>query len=140
MLNQTKIVELKPKVAKMATDFIAKCKTQGIDIFLTCAYRSPEEQNILYAQGRTTKGKIVTNAKAGQSLHQYHVAFDICPLKKGILDWSGDFTKLGIIGKSCGLEWGGDFISIKDRPHFQFLAGYKLSDFQSGKVDWAKFN
>src|SRR5574343_1544593 len=47
--------------------------------FLTCVYRSNEEQDALYAQGRTTKGKIVTNAKAGQSKHNFKPskAFDI---------------------------------------------------------------
>lgn len=47
--------------------------------FLTCVHRSNEEQNTLYAQGRTTKGKIVTNAKAGQSKHNKKPseAFDI---------------------------------------------------------------
>jgi peptidoglycan L-alanyl-D-glutamate endopeptidase CwlK len=39
--------------------------------------RTIAEQNELYAQGRTKAGKIVTNAKGGQSYHNYGLAFDI---------------------------------------------------------------
>lgn len=44
---------------------------------VTEGYRSGARQDQLYAQGRTRPGEIVTNAKAGQSAHNYGLAVDI---------------------------------------------------------------
>ena len=91
--------------------------------FLTCTYRSPDEQNQLYAQGRTEKGKIVTQAKGGESPHNYNpsAAFDIgfIGLNKN-LDWSEvNFKNFAdIICKNPLIEWGGSW-KFKDTPHFQ---------------------
>ena len=91
--------------------------------FLTCVHRSNDEQALLYAQGRTAKGKIVTNAKAGQSKHNKlpSEAFDIgfITLDKK-LSWDSKYFKnFAIIIKAKGVKWGGDFKSIKDAPHFE---------------------
>jgi len=128
---------LKPKVERLSQQLLEACKAQGYDIRITEGFRSFARQNALYAQGRTTPGAIVTNAKGGQSLHNYGVAFDIVFTKLG---YKGDFAAVGAIGKKLGLEWGGDFKSIKDRPHFQLTLGYKLADFQKNRIDWSKFD
>lgn len=132
---------LLPKVELMAKDFISKCKAQGIDIIITSTYRSSEEQDRLYAQGRTTSGNVVTNAKGGQSFHNWKVALDFCPVKNGVAQWNDKalFNKIGQIGESCGFEWGGRWTSFLDLPHLQFTAGYTLDDFQKGNVDYSKF-
>lgn len=72
----------------------------------TDGYRSIEEQNALYAQGRTKPGNIVTNAKRGQSNHNYGIAFDVAIWNGNTIVWDRDWNKIGTIGKSCGLEWG----------------------------------
>ena len=132
---------LLPKVRQMASDFISKCNSQGIDIIITSTYRSSEEQDALYAKGRTTPGNVVTNAKGGQSMHNWKVALDFCPVKNGVAQWNDKvlFTRIGQIGKSCGFEWGGDWESFLDLPHLQYTAGYTLTDFQNGTVDYSKF-
>lgn len=91
--------------------------------FITCTYRSNEEQNELYKQGRDIKGKIVTYAKGGESPHNFEVsfAFDIAFIKNNKLDWSnGLFKKFADIIKqvSTNVEWGGDW-RFKDYPHFE---------------------
>jgi peptidoglycan L-alanyl-D-glutamate endopeptidase CwlK len=91
--------------------------------FLTCVYRSNDEQTQLYAQGRTAKGKIVTNAKAGQSKHNKmpSEAFDIgfITLDKK-LSWDlKHFKNFAAIIKPKGIKWGGNFLSIPDAPHFE---------------------
>lgn len=133
---------LLPKVQAMAQTFIGKCKMQGIDVAITSTYRSNEEQDALYAQGRTTPGNVITNAKGGQSMHQYKVALDFCPLTNGNFNWNDKtlFTKVGNIAKTCGFEWGGDWTSFLDLPHIQYTAGYTLDDFQKGRVDYSKFD
>jgi peptidoglycan L-alanyl-D-glutamate endopeptidase CwlK len=92
--------------------------------FITCTYRSPEEQLELYAQGRTKPGKIVTQLKSGSKHNKKPAeAFDIAfKDKNGKLDWSADlFKKFADIVKAADrdIRWGGDWQSFKDRPHFE---------------------
>jgi peptidoglycan LD-endopeptidase CwlK len=67
----------------MALELVFRCKLAGIELLVTCTYRSPQDQEALYAQGRTKPGAIVTNAHAGESSHQYRIAFDVVPLRNG---------------------------------------------------------
>lgn len=91
--------------------------------FVTCTYRSREEQDTLYAQGRTTPGKRVTNAKAGESKHNFFPsqAIDIAfKAYNGELDWSDSlFRDFAVLMKKYGTQWGGDWHSFKDTPHFE---------------------
>lgn len=137
-----KLKFLKPKVKNLALVLQKKAKEKGIDIIFTSTFRSIEEQNKLYARGRTVPGKIVTNARGGDSFHNYGVAFDICPVIAGKAIWNDlrIFNQIGKIGQEIGLEWGGVWKGFVDRPHFQFTAGYTLRDFKQGKVDWQKFS
>jgi len=115
--------------------FIEKCKEAGIDVAITSTYRDFESQNALYAQGRTTKGPIVTNAKAGESYHQYRIAFDFCPIVGGKAMWSDikTFVKCGEIGKSLGLDYAGDWHSFKEYAHLQ-EAGHTLEELRKNHV------
>jgi len=112
---------LHPWVKKKAEELILLCKENGIDILITQTLRTKEEQDALYAQGRTKPGKKVTNAKYPQSLHCWGIAFDFVPVIGGKAIWNRIdlFDKVGALGKSIGLTWGGDFKSLKDRPHFE---------------------
>ena len=134
--------DLLPIVKIKAQDFIQRCKDQGITILVTCTYRSLQEQDILYAQGRTASGSIVTNAKGGQSFHNWRVAFDIVPIVNGKCIWNNNalWSKLGQIGQSVGLEWGGSWKSFPDVSHLQYTLGYSFNDFINKKVDLTKFN
>jgi len=131
---------LKPLLINKYMELFQLCKNNGITITLTSGYRSPEEQDKLYAQGRTTSGNIVTQAKGGQSLHNFGVAFDICPLQNGSQWWSAPtslWNQIGTLGESIGLEHGDR--GYVDLPHFQMMMGYSLADFQNNKVDWTKW-
>ena len=76
--------ELQPK----ATSFINRVHNElNIKLRITDGYRSIQEQNTLYAQGRTTPGNIVTHARGGQSLHNYGNAFDVVQMRNGIPIW-----------------------------------------------------
>jgi peptidoglycan L-alanyl-D-glutamate endopeptidase CwlK len=140
MINSRSISDLLPQVQTLANAFIEKCKASGIEVLITSTYRDKESQAALFAQGRTTPGKIVTNARAGQSFHNYRVAFDAVPLRNGKPVWGTAnedavlWKKLGAIGVECGLEWAGNWRTFKEFPHFQFTGGLTLADFQAGKV------
>jgi len=91
--------------------------------FLTCTYRSNQEQEKLYAKGRTKPGKIVTYSKPGTSKHNIKPAraFDIAFKQGSKLFWTSDlFAKFYAIvrAKYPRVGWGGNF-SFKDFPHFE---------------------
>lgn len=137
-----KIDLLKPKVKALAEELTKKCLDEGIKILIYQTYRSKKEQDKLYVKGRTEKGKIVTNAKGGYSFHNYGVAFDCAPVsERGRIDWRNIelFKKVGKMGQSLGLEWGGSWKKFPDYPHFQYTAGYEIDDFVENKIDWSKF-
>lgn len=133
-----KIDLLKPIVREKAQEMIDKCAELGINLLVTSSLRTFGEQDALYAQGRTKPGNIVTNAKGGQSFHNFGVAFDVVPLVNGVPNYNCDWNPIGRIGALCGLEWGDR--GYVDLPHFQYRAGYSLDDFQKGRIDPTKFD
>lgn len=114
---------LHPRLQTIAAELVRRCAAEGLPVLITETLRTTAEQDALYAKGRTAPGGIVTNAKGAtyQSPHQWGVAFDFCRNVKGrdYDDSDGFFGKVGKIGKSIGLFWGGDFKSITDKPHFE---------------------
>lgn len=136
MINSRDLKDLHPKVAALCRRFIDACKAQGIDVLITSTYRDAESQSALYAQGRTTPGKIVTNAKAGQSWHNWRCAFDFVPIVNGKAQWNdtASFERCGQIAESLGLEWAGRWTRFRELAHCQFTGGLMLADFQAGKT------
>lgn len=136
MINSRRIEDLNPKVQELCNLFIKRCKEGGIDILITSTFRDFESQDSLYSQGRTAPGKIVTNAKAGQSFHNYKVAFDFVPLVSGKAQWNdlSLFKKCGEIAKGIGLEWAGDWKTFKEYAHCQYTNGLSIKDLQLGKT------
>lgn len=128
MINSRKIEDLTPTGQMLATRFYLACIQKGWPVLITSTYRDNESQDALYAQGRTKPGKIVTNAKGGQSAHNYRVAFDFVPLnERGECLWNDTkrFKEMGALGKSVGLDWAGDWVSFKEMAHFQ-VPGFKI--------------
>lgn len=98
----------------------------GTILRITQGLRTIEEQNKLYAQGRTTPGKIVTKAKGGASYHNYGLAFDFCLIKDGSVSWEVNDLWLGVVKlfTDAGYVSGGNFKSIKDYPHLEKTFGH----------------
>lgn len=115
--------KLHPEAQKKVEELIKACEREGLKIGISECFRTVAEQDALYAKGRTAKGGIVTNAKGSsyQSMHQWGVAFDFYRNDgKGAYENKDKFfQKVGKIGQSIGLEWGGAWTSIVDMPHFQ---------------------
>lgn len=120
-INSRKLEDLTPEVMAMAKEFIKRCNAAGIDVLITSTYRNAESQNAIYAQGRTTPGSKVTNARAGESYHNYRIAFDFVPIVSGKAMWNdlAAFKRCGAIAKECGLDWAGDWKSFKEMAHCQ---------------------
>lgn len=122
-MSSRSLDDLRPEVRPRVDDFLAACKTAGIDILVTCTLRTMEEQAALYAQGRTAVGHIVTNAKPGQSAHNYGLALDVVPIVNGKPDWDGThpvWNQIGSLGQAKGLQWlGAPDSPFLEQAHFQ---------------------
>lgn len=112
------IEDLTPETQELYHKFAAGMKEKGINYIVTCTFRSQQEQDQLYSQGRSKPGNIVTWTR--KSRHTDREAFDIAILKNGKITWvTDDYKEAGAIGRAVGLTWGGDFKTTKDRPHFE---------------------
>ena len=121
-----KIDELLPELQDKYILFRETMTEAGLDFIITCTKRTQEEQNELYAQGRTKPGRKVTWTL--KSKHIEGKAFDILIIKNGKAQWDtnidtndnekSDWREAGEIGESVGLKWGGRF-KTPDMPHFE---------------------
>ena len=134
---------LYPPFADQLRDFESRLAAAKLPFHLFMALRTFECQDELYALGRTKPGKIVTNARGGDSLHNYGLACDFVldgmPEKPGV-QWSwdtkadfkangrGDWMQMGEIAESCSLEWGGRWKRMPDLPHIQNTYGLTLNE------------
>ncbi len=135
MISSRDLSDLHPIVKDKAEKFVSACKTVGEDILIYCTYRDNEAQDALYAHGRTVGGAIITNAKGGQSFHNYHLAFDWVPLIHGKPTWNDKerYEKCAIIAESFGLQWAGRWEgSLHEEAHCQYSNGLTIHDLQNG--------
>ena len=131
--SEKNIKTLNPKLQPLARKLIEEATAQGIHVKIICGNRTYAEQDALYAQGRSKPGSIVTKAKGGQSMHNVGCAFDIGIFSadgKKYYDESNDYERVGKIGESLGLTWGGGWKFV-DQPHFQLTEGRDLAELRS---------
>jgi peptidoglycan L-alanyl-D-glutamate endopeptidase CwlK len=147
--TEANIATLTPATQAAARKFLAAIAESnrlpaGYAVKIICGTRTYAEQDALYAQGRTAPGPVVTNAPGGFSNHNFGIAFDL-----GVFDQSGRYIddlpdaglagwdearvshfyrSLAPIGKALGLEWGGDWESIDDEPHYELNPWPDLSE------------
>ena len=124
-------------VRETAIKVIRQAYKEGINAQISEGYRSAARQNALYRQGRTTGGKVVTNARAGQSWHNYGIAIDYFLTsydgKVAIWTVNSKWRRVAAIAHSYKFEWGGVWKSFVDYPHLQMTGGLTLKDLQAGK-------
>jgi RHS repeat-associated protein len=154
-----KLGTLHSSLQNQMKSFILKAHYRfGIDLRVSDGFRTVEQQDLLYAQGRTqaqvdaekvrrgitrtilvdpdNKGGIVTKAIGGYSNHNFGLAIDVVPEENGRLNWNTrKYPMIGLIGESRGLEWGGRWRSMPDAPHFQNLWGYSLGRLRRAPKD-----
>jgi peptidoglycan L-alanyl-D-glutamate endopeptidase CwlK len=137
LMNRTEkeLVGVHKTVADKARQLVRKAYDEGIYVAIVQGFRSFAEQNKLYAIGRTVKGTKVTNAKGGQSIHNYGLAVDFCifddkkqPCWTVNKDWKRVVEIAEGMGFEAGLRW-----SFYDPPHLQMTFGLTLKQLQAGK-------
>lgn len=138
-----RVEKLHPKIRGEVKNLIekAEAKLPGTAIRIVQGLRTFAEQDGLYAQGRTKPGSRVTNAKGGQSLHNYGLAIDFAllydkdgngtfeslswdTLKDQDKDGEADWMEVVDIFEEAGYQWGGRWTSIKDNPHLEKTFGF----------------
>ena len=154
-LSLERVQKLHPKIRGEAEKILRAIYAKGIRVRFTHTLRTFEEQAKIYAQGRTTKGNIVTYARAGMSWHNYGLAIDICLLVKNGASWDeradfngnekSDWLEIVAIFEAHGWTWGGRWKGSKrDGAHFQktlgLTVGKALSMHRSGALDGGYIN
>jgi peptidoglycan L-alanyl-D-glutamate endopeptidase CwlK len=143
-INVPPVTELHPIVAAKQQELITQTAAAGITILITDGFRSTEEQNALYEQGRTLDGLVVTQVRGGHSYHNYGLAIDFAlRTKEGDVVWDmkydgngnskADWMEVVAIAKKLGFTWGGDWDNFKDYPHLQMDFGYSIRELLRGK-------
>lgn len=140
-LTISRIQKAHPIIRKELESLYIECNNllpKGVRLRFSSVFRSVTEQNALYNQRPK-----VTNAKGGQSIHQYGLAFDVVILLDKDLngnfeaiDWdinSKYFKSVVAFFKSKGYSHGGDW-KWKDFPHFEKPFGLTWQQLKS-RVD-----
>lgn len=138
--SAAKLTKVHPRLSILVAQLISNLANLGMDVRVVQGLRTFAEQDALYAQGRTRPGKRVTNARGGQSNHNYGFACDLAPFKDGKPNWNdiNGFKTIGREAKKLGLEWGGDW-KFTDMPHVQ-LKGLSVKEcfalYNKGGLSW----
>jgi peptidoglycan L-alanyl-D-glutamate endopeptidase CwlK len=138
------IIGLHPVVAESEKLLVRKAARRGIEVVITHDFRSIDEQDALYNQGRSLSGNIVTNAKGGESYHNYGLAIDFAlRTPEGDVVWDmerddngngkPDWLEVVELAKELGFTWGGDWANFPDYPHLQMDFGLSINDLKRGK-------
>jgi peptidoglycan L-alanyl-D-glutamate endopeptidase CwlK len=123
--SEATLATVSPALADKVRTAATALEADGTHLLVVSGLRTAAQQDALFAQGRTAPGKIVTNASAGHSMHNYGLAVDVVPFlsgDSGDLNWKADnaqFQAMVAALKAEGLAWGGDWVHFKDEDHFQ---------------------
>jgi peptidoglycan L-alanyl-D-glutamate endopeptidase CwlK len=132
--TEKNIASLMPPAQQVARQFMKVASGFGKRVSILSGTRTYAEQDALFAIGRTVQKNraTVTNAKGGRSNHNFGIAWDV-----GLFDSTGRYLD----GKQKGddaaykelaalikqqitkIEWGGDWKSFVDLPHYQLATG-----------------
>lgn len=142
-ISETRLALVHPVLAQKVRAMAEALASGGIYIRVVQGLRTKAEQDALYAQGRTSPGKIVTEARGGYSMHNFGMAVDCMPGIRGDDPWQPngvashpDYKAMVAAGIAQGLVSGSTWTSIKDWPHFQ-LAGIPVTPTDQMRADLA---
>lgn len=144
--SENRLKKVHPELARRVRMVIENLAKAGVQVEVVQGLRTVAEQDALFAQGRSKPGKVVTNARGGQSNHNYGIAVDVVPFADGKPNWEAPnsiWIAIGGEAEKVGLEWGGNWKKFLDRPHIQ-LPGLTIKQcfalFKKGGLEavWAE--
>jgi peptidoglycan L-alanyl-D-glutamate endopeptidase CwlK len=125
-ISMERLAEVMPELSRRVQQLAAML---SFDIRITQGLRTYAQQDALWQEGRNPDGGyadpthhvgVVTNAKGGQSMHNFGLAVDVAPIINGIIDWNDkDANWAAILAKAptCGLAEGAEWRTFPDEPH-----------------------
>lgn len=125
LLNASSIAKLKkvhPDLVRVVNRCARDWKDTTLQFIITCGPRTIEEQKLLVAKGasKTMRSRHLIAANG------YSHAVDVAATINGKLRWDWPLydkiakaLKAAAKAEKVPLEWGGDWTSFKDGPHFQ---------------------
>lgn len=118
---------------RLARRFLTAVRAGGVDARIISGTRSYAAQNELYRRGRFgNPPPRVTNARGGQSRHNFGFAWDIGIFAGGAyLTDSPLYDQAAALGAAEGIEWGGAWATFKDRPHYQVATGLSVAEMRA---------
>lgn len=132
--SERNIATLLPKAQEVARRWLkaatARARELGVEVRIIDANRTYAEQDKLFS-----KRPKVTNARGGQSWHNFGLAFDFGVFKgTSYLGNSPHYKTLGALAKDIpNTTWGGTWTKLVDEPHIQ------LNQFSSTSAARAAF-
>lgn len=133
--SEAGIMTLQPDAQRKAREFLKATTALPLTYKIISGTRTYAEQDELFAHGRTKPGPRVTNARGGQSNHNFGIAWDVGIFDNGKYltgathEEEQAYIDLGthILANVTGLEWGGNWHDFVDRPHFQLTTGQTVA-------------
>lgn len=121
---------LHPYFRDRVIELLSLCKSAGIELAIVESYRTPAKQAQYFAMGRK-----YTSSSSGRSRHQYGLAVDVVPLIDSVAVWNNKalWRKIGAIGESLGLRWGGRWRVTYDPGHFEWSGGLSKRELEEGE-------
>src|SRR5215210_4132063 len=110
--SENRLKKVHPELARRVRMVIDNLAKAGMQIEVVQGLRTFAEQDALFAQGRTKPGRVVTNARGGQSNHNYGLAVDVVPFTNGKPNWEAPnsiWVAIGAEAEKLGMEWGGNW-------------------------------
>lgn len=125
--------DLEPGTRAKVDLWLDNCRHRGVDLLVYCTLRTPEEQAALYAIGRETPGRVVTNAPSWHSWHNYGRAVDAVPMVYGKPDWTYSpheyhWKVFAEEAERVGLEWAGKWQTFVEYVHVQDRGGMTIAE------------
>jgi len=131
LVSEQRLGEVHPKLANLIRMMAHQLALENITIRVTQGLRTWEEQDGLYAQGRSAPGSVVTNCPGGHSWHNFGLAVDAAILEDtNAIDWNPSHPAWGrmvSLGSNLGLTSGAQWRTFKDFPHFQLTGIFPVN-------------
>lgn len=124
--SENNIRTLAIRAQRPARRFLFRVLAAGIGARIISGTRTYAMQDALYRQGRFgNPGPRVTHARGGQSNHNFGIAWDIgiFTASDGYLAGGPAYDDAAMAGQAVELEWGGNWATFVDKPHYQLATG-----------------
>jgi len=118
--SERNLATVQPQLQRLGRELLRRLAAEGLVFKVTSGNRTQAEQDALYAQGRTTKGPVVTWTRKSRHIGGRAIDLTLFSGKNPVWE-SRHYDRAGKVGEELGLVWGGRW-KTADKPHFELPA------------------